>query len=66
MNKCRKSIIGLKKLKIYKREKKKKWKKKEKRKKRKTPQNCKRPTQRWRFIMKIKSVTEYTLVDIHP
>ena len=45
-NKCRKNIVGFKKLNIKfiflkKREKRKKWKKKEKR---KTPQNCKRPT----------------------
>ena len=40
MNECKKSIAGFKKLKL----------KKEKRKKRKTPQNCKSPTKRQRFI----------------
>ena len=34
--------------------------------KRKTPQNCKSPTQRQRFITTIKSVTEYTHTHIHP
>ena len=35
-------------------------KERKKGKKRKTPQNCKNPTQRQRFITTIKSVTEYT------
>ena len=45
-----------------------KWKKKEKgkKKKRKTPENCKSPTQRQRFITTIKSVTDYTHIHIHP
>ena len=45
-----------------------KWKKKEKgeKKKRKTPQNCKSPTQRQRFITTIKSVTEHTHIHTHP
>ena len=45
MNKCRKIIIGLKKLKIQviKREKKKEEERIKKKKKRKTPQNCKSP-----------------------
>ena len=48
-------------------EKEKEWKKKEKKGgKRKTPQNCKNPTQRQRFITTIKSVTEYTHIHIHP
>ena len=38
--------------------------KKKKGKKRKTPQNCKSPTQRQRFITTIKSMTEY--IHIHP
>ena len=41
-----KNIIGLKKLKLKKREK------------RKTPQNCKSPTERQKFITTIKNVTE--------
>ena len=45
-----------KKMKITKKRKEKKLKKKEK--KRKTPQNCKSPTQRQRFITIIKNVTE--------
>ena len=50
-------------IKIIKREEKKgrrKEKKKKKKKKRKTPQNCKSPVQRQRFITTIKYVTEYT------
>ena len=43
-NKCRKIIIGLK-------------IKKKKKKKRKTPQNCKRPMQRQRFMTTIKSAS---------
>ena len=38
--------------------------KKRERKKRKTPQNCKSPMQRQRFIT-IKSVTEFTHIHIH-
>ena len=34
--------------------------------KRKTPQNCKSPMQRQRFITTVKSVTEYTHKQIHP
>ena len=41
----------------------KKLKLKEKKKKRKTPQNCKSPMQRQRFIKTIESVTEYTHID---
>ena len=37
-----------------------------KRKKKKTPQNCKSPMQRQKFIIAIKSVTEYTYIHIHP
>jgi len=37
-----------------------------KKKKSKTPQNCKNPTKRQRFITTIKSVTEYTHINIHP
>ena len=37
-----------------------------KRKRRKTPQNCKNPIERQRFITKIKSVTEYTHIHIQP
>ena len=37
-----------------------------KKKKRKTPQNCKSPTQRQRFIATIKCVTEYTHIHIYP
>ena len=49
----------------YKKEKKMEEKvKKKKKKKRKTPQNCKSPMQKQRFITTIKSVTEYT--HIHP
>ena len=33
--------------------------------KRKTPQNCKSPTQRQRFITTIKSVTEYIYTHTH-
>ena len=33
---------------------------------RKTPQNCKSPTQRQRFIATIKNVTEYKHILIHP
>ena len=53
--------MGLKKLKIkiIKKRKEKKWKKKGK-----TPQNCKNPMQRQKFITTIKNVTEYT--HIHP
>ena len=58
-NKCRKNIIGLKKLKIKiiknRKEKKKKRKKTEKR---KTPQNCKSPMYRQRLMTMIKNVTE--------
>ena len=43
------------KIKIIKKEKRKKWKKKEKR---KTPQNCKGPMQRQRFINAIKNATK--------
>ena len=48
-NKCRRNLIGLKKLKfkVIKKKRKKKSQKKEKgKKKRKTPQNCKIPTHR--------------------
>ena len=45
-----------KKMKITKKRKEKKLKKKEK--KRKTPQNCKSPTQRQRFITTVKNMTE--------
>ena len=34
--------------------------------KKKTPQNCKSPTERQKFIRTIKSVTEYTHIHIHP
>ena len=56
---------------MKKRKEKKKKKKKKKKKekwwgKRKTPQNCKSPIQRWRFITTIESVTEYTPIHIHP
>ena len=37
-----------------------------KRKRRKTPQNCKNPIERRRFITIIKSLTEYTHIHIHP
>ena len=48
-NKCRRNLIGLKKLKfkvIKKKRKKKARRKKKEKKKRKTPQNCKIPTHR--------------------
>ena len=32
----------------------------------KTPQNCKSPMQRQRFIKTIESVTEYTHIDRYP
>ena len=51
------------KIKIIEKEKEKKLKKKEKR---KTPLNCKSTPQRQTFITKIKSVTEYTHIRIHP
>ena len=35
-------------------------------KKRETPQNCKSPMQRQRFITTLKSVTEYTHIHTHP
>ena len=53
-NKSRKSNNRFKKLKL----KKEKRKEKEKGKKRKTPQNCKNPTQRQRFMATIKNVSE--------
>ena len=34
--------------------------------KKKTPQNCRSPMQRQRFITTIKNVTEYTHIRIHP
>ena len=47
-------------------EKYKKIKQEEEIRKRKTPQNCKSPMQRQRFITTIKNVTEYTHIRIHP
>ena len=53
------------KIKIIKKRKEKKMKEERKKGgKRKTPQNCKSPMQRQRFITTIESVTKYT--HIHP
>ena len=62
MNKCRKIIIGLKKLKIQviKREKKKEEERIKKKKKKENSTELQKPTWRQRFITTIKSVTEYT------
>ena len=55
------------KIRIIKKEKKKKVRRKKKGGgKRKTPQNCKSPTQRQRFIKTVESVIEYTHIPIHP
>ena len=64
-----KNIVGLKKLKVKIVEKRKDFKKRKEKKeerKRKAPQSCKSPTQMQRFIVTIKSVTEYTHIYIHP
>ena len=61
-----KNIIGLN-IEIIKKEKRKDGERKKKGgKKWKTPQNCKSPMQRQRFITTIKSITEYTHIHIHP
>ena len=59
--------MGLKKLKIkiIKRRKEQNGRIKKKGKKT-TPQNCKSPTRRQKFITTIKSVTEYAYIDIYP
>ena len=57
-------MIGLKKIKFKK--EKRKTNKQKKKEKRKTPQSCKSPTWRQRFIATIKSVTEYTHIHIYP
>ena len=59
-------IQYVKKIKIIRKRKNRREKKAKKFKKRKTPQNCKSPTQRQRFIITIKSVTEYTRMYIYP
>ena len=55
-----------KKIKIIKKGKEKNERRKKKQGKGKTPQNCKSPMQRPRFITTIESVTEYTHIHIHP
>ena len=45
---------------------KRKEKKEKQRTKKKTPENCKNPSQRQKFITTVKSVTEYTHIHIHP
>ena len=45
---------------------KKKLEEKKKRGEKETPQTCKSPTQRKRFITTTKIVTEYTHIHIHP
>ena len=65
-NKGRKNIIGLKNQKYKKEKGNTRGKKRKKKEKRKTPQNCKSPMQRQRFITTIKLVTEYSKKHIHP
>ena len=66
-NTFRKNIIGFLKIKTIKMRKEKKMEEERKKgkKKRKTPQNCKSPTYRQRFITPLKNVTEYTHIHTH-
>ena len=65
-NMCRKNIMDFLKIETIKMRKEKKMEERKKgKKKRKTPQNCKSPTKRQRFIATVKSVTEYTHTHIY-